>query len=447
MSTSTPPHGVSGWQRDLAPVALQPALGGDAQARVVVVGAGLAGLALAQRLVQSIPADEVLIVEAERAGSGASGHSTGIVSPGVGGPVTALVKKYGRELAGRMFSASLEGVAALRRLAKDLPDDCELMDTQQLMAAKTPAHVQRLRVQAQTLCDLGFDVRYLDRTQLAERLGTDHYHGAVCYPDAATVNPWRLCQELKRALLSAGVRMVEQTPVTRVEGGDPAVVTAGGHRVHARTVVLTTDGYSREIGIHRGSIAAIRTHVLRTEVLPVELLARTGWNGDGAVIDSRPFFNYFRMTPQRRLLFGGGPVMLDEHATTAKIQAVRDRLVRELVEVFPALAGVEIADFWSGVTASTWDRTPIVGPLPGRPGVWFAGAWSGHGLSMSAFTAEMLAPWLAGDAECPGSGRLPWLRVKAGWAPNSRLGAVLLTGYLSALDTADRRVLRRQVQA
>ncbi|HZN19637.1 MAG TPA: FAD-binding oxidoreductase [Micromonosporaceae bacterium] len=446
--SSTPPHGVSGWQRDLAPVAPQPALSGDTEARVVVAGAGLAGLALAYSLVQSVPADEILVIEADRAGSGASGRSTGIVGPGVGGPIQGLVKKYGPELATKMFGASVEGVAAMRRLAKNLPDDSELTDTQQLMVAKVEAHVTRLRESAQAVRELGFDARFLDRAQLAEQLGTDHYHGAICYPDAATINPWRLCQALKSALLAAGVRIAEQTPVTGIEGGDPAVVTAGGYRVHAKTVALTTDGFSREIGVHRSSIAAIRTHVLRTEVLPAELLASTGWNGESAVIDSRSFFNYFRMTPQRRLLFGGGPVMLEQHANPVKIQAVRDRLVRELGEVFPALAGVGIADFWSGVTASTSDRLPIVGPLPGKPGVWFAGAWSGHGLSMSALTAEMLAPRLAGSGEWPdGLGTLPWLRVKAGWAPDSRMGAAVLAGYLSTLDSADRRALRKQAQA
>lgn len=444
---STPSHGVSGWQRDLEPVAPQPALSADTEAGIAVVGAGVAGLALAHALVQYLPAEEIVVIEADRAGSGASGRSTGIVGPGVGGPIQALVKKYGADVAGKMFGASLEGVSAMRRLAKNLPDDVELVDTYQLVVAKAAGHEERLRAQVKTLRLLGFDVRYLYREEVAERLGNDHYYGAVCYPDIATINPWRLCQALKSSLLASGVRVFEKSPVTEVAGGDPAVVTAGGHRVRARRVALTTDGYTRELGLYRSSIAAVRTHVLRTQILPAELLAGTGWNGEGAAIDSRSFFNYFRMTTQRRLLFGGGPVMLDEQATPEKIEAVRSRLVRELGEVFPALSGVEIADFWSGVTASPSDRMPIVGPVAQHPGVWFAGAWSGHGLAMSAYTAEMLAPRLAGDEQWPEAEKvLPWLRSKAGWAPSGRVGAMALAAYLSSLDMIDKRDMRRSAR-
>ncbi|GAA4681544.1 NAD(P)/FAD-dependent oxidoreductase [Phytohabitans rumicis] len=439
--TGVQPYGVSGWQRDLPPASPQPPLGADTDAQVAIVGAGLAGLALAHALTRSVPPGDILVIEAGRAGDGATGRSTGIVGPGVGGPIAALVRKRGPAVARRMFGASVEGVAALRRLVKDLPDGCELSETYQLVAAQTPGHVARLREQAETLTGLGFDVRYLDRVQTADRLGVDRYHGALCYPDVVTINPWRLCQVLKESLLAAGVRIAEQTRVTGVRGGDPAQVLAGPVRVRARRVVLTTDGFTRAIGVHQKTLATIRTHVARTEVLPPELLARTGWNGDGAVIDSRSFFNYFRLTPERRLLFGGGPALLEERVTPARVAAVRERVARELAVVFPALAGVAIEDFWAGVTASTSDRMPIVGPVRGQPGVWFAGGWSGHGLAMSAYTAQTLPALL--DSGLPGGeADLPWLRPAAGWAPTGRMGRLLLSGYLAGLDAADRLATR-----
>jgi gamma-glutamylputrescine oxidase len=120
--------------------------------------------------------------------------------------------------------------------------------------------------------------------------------------------------------------------------------------------------------------------------------------------------------------------------------------------VFPSLADVAVTDFWSGVTGSTFDRVPIVGPVPQRPGVWFAGAWCGHGLAMSALTAEMLAPCLAGQEQWPGAqrvpgqalgqdqrgGALPWLRGTAGWIPSGPVGGVALGAYLSSLELSDR---------
>ncbi|MFI5928447.1 FAD-dependent oxidoreductase [Micromonospora sp. NPDC051543] len=441
---SRPGSAASGWQRDDPRAARLPALAGDEEASVVIVGGGLAGLALAYQLTNHLPARDILVLEATEVGSGASGHSTGIVGPGVGGPITTLVRRYGRDRARTMFAATLDGIAALRRLARALPDGCELTDGFQLVAASAPAHAGSLRRQAQTLRDLGFDASYLDRDGTTERLGSGRYHGALCYPDVALVNPWLLVQALRAALLTAGVRIAEDTPVTAITGGDPVTVTAGGHRVRARRVALTTDGFTTGLGLFTRNVAVIRTHVLRTGPVPADLLARTGWDGRGAAIDSRSFFNYLRMTARGRLLFGGGPALLEPRVDERGIAAVRDRLVRELATTFPALADVPVTDFWSGVTASTFDRLPIVGPVPGRPGVWFAGAWCGHGLALSALTAELLAPRLADRSDPTAADptaslpELPWLRSTAGMMPTGRIGNLLLAGYLRGLDAADK---------
>ncbi|MGC4768257.1 FAD-dependent oxidoreductase [Micromonospora sp. DT44] len=441
---SRPGSAASGWRRDDPRAARLPALAGDEEASVVIVGGGLAGLALAYQMTNYLPARDILVLEATEVGSGASGHSTGIVGPGVGGPITTLVKRYGRARARAMFAATLDGIAALRRLARALPDGCELTDGFQLVAASAPAHAGSLRRQAQTLRDLGFNASYLDRDGTTERLGSARYHGALCYPDVALVNPWLLVQALRAALLTAGVRIAENTPVTAITGGDPVTVTAGGHRVRARRVAVTTDGFTTGLGLFTRNVAVIRTHVLRTGPVPADLLARTGWDGRGAAIDSRSFFNYLRMTARGRLLFGGGPALLEPRVDERGIAAVRDRLVRELAATFPALADVPVTDFWSGVTASTFDRLPIVGPVLGRPGVWFAGAWCGHGLALSALTAELLAPRLADRSDPTAADptaplpELPWLRSTAGLMPTGRIGNLLLAGYLRGLDAADK---------
>jgi len=445
---------ASGWQLDTPAAEVCPPLAGDTHARVAVVGGGLAGLATAYHLSRVVPPEEILLFEADHVGSGASGRSTGIVGPGVGGPITTLVARHGERTARRMFEATQQGITALRRLAGGLPEGCELTDGYQIVGAASPAHARRLRRQAETLCAMRFDVRYLDRDRTAERLGTTRYHGALCYPDVALINPWLLCRALRTALLAAGVRVAERTPVTAVHGGDPVLLTAGGHQVRASRVVLATDGYTPALRLFTRTMATVRTHVVRTAPVPAQLLARTGWDGRGATIDSRSFFHYFRLTAQGHLLFGGGPAMLDERVRRRGSAAVRARLGRELAEVFPALAAVAVTDFWSGVTASTFDRLPIVGPVPGQRGVWFAGAWSGHGLALSALTAQMLVPWLVGshDLTEPDGGAgwlpdLPWWRDRAGRMPSGRTGRFLLAGYLRGLDAADRLAARRPAAA
>ncbi|WP_327035241.1 FAD-dependent oxidoreductase [Micromonospora ureilytica] len=438
---SWPGSAASGWQRDDPRAARQPALSGDDEATVAIVGGGLAGLALAYQLTNHLPGSDILVLEATEVGSGASGHSTGIVGPGVGGPITTLVKRYGPDRARTMFGATLDGIAALRRLARALPDGCELTDGFQLVAASASAHTGSLRRQAQTLRELGFDASYLGHDGTTERLGTARYHGALCYPDIALINPWLLVQSLRAALLAAGVRIAENTPVTGLTGGDPVILTAGGHRVRARRVAVTTDGFTTGLGLFTRNVAVIRTHVLRTASVSPHLLAESGWDGRGAAIDSRSFFNYLRLTARGQLLFGGGPALLEPRVDERGVAAVRARLVRELAATFPALADVPVTDFWSGVTASTFDRLPIVGPVPGQAGVWFAGAWCGHGLALSALTAELLAPRLAGVVGGVGPAPmpdLPWMRSTASLMPTGRIGNLLLAGYLRGLDAVDR---------
>ncbi len=303
-----------------------------------------------------------------------------------------------------------------------------------------PAHAARLRQQAEILRDrFGFDVDFLDRVEVTARLGIERQHGALLYPGVPLIDPWSLCQALKSSLLVAGVRIVENTQVTRVTGGDPATLVAAGHTVTAGRIAVTTDGFTLALGLFPGKIAAIRTRVVRTDVIAPELLTATGWGGDGAVIDSRNFFNYFRLTGRRRLLFGGGPAVLDHRARQSQITSIRSRLVRELATTFPALAGVPVTEFWSGVTASAFDRMPIVGPVPGHAGVWFAGAWCGHGLALSALAGDVLAPHVTGERAWTDRDRdLIWLRDTAGWMPSGPIGDALLGGYLRGLDGLDR---------
>lgn len=216
---SWPGSAASGWQRDDPRAARQPALSGDDEATVAIVGGGLAGLALAYQLTNHLPGSDILVLEATEVGSGASGHSTGIVGPGVGGPITTLVKRYGPDRARTMFGATLDGIAALRQLARALPDGCELTDGFQLVAASASAHTGSLRRQAQTLRELGFDASYLGHDGTTERLGTARYHGALCYPDIALINPWLLVQSPGRLCSRPGCA----SPRTRRSPASPAV--------------------------------------------------------------------------------------------------------------------------------------------------------------------------------------------------------------------------------
>jgi hypothetical protein len=154
------------------------------------------------------------------------------------------------------------------------------------------------------------------------------------------------------------------------------------------------------------------------------------------VYDQRNFFNYYRMTADKRILFGGGRVTIPTRhpQTAAESRAIQLRVERELKVRFPSLQDVTIDARWSGLTASTYDRLPVIGPVKGRNGVYFAGAWGGHGFSLCTDVAWRFGRMLAAD---PAPLDLPWYRNSAHGIPTSVLRNVGTRAYLRALDVSD----------
>lgn len=184
----------------------------------------------------------------------------------------------------------------------------------------------------------------------------------------------------------------------------------------------------------------MQAHVVLTAALAPDRLAQLGWPGRQAIVESRNFFGYYRLTADDRLLFGGGRPTVHERGASGSRPHARTwaRVENELRDRFPDLADVPIADRWYGTIGCTLDRLPIVGPLPGLPDVWFSGAWSGHGLAMSVVCAELVAGLMNGATEGAG-GDLPWVRGRApGLPPGRRLRSTGVRAYLRSLDVADK---------
>ena len=190
-----------------------------------------------------------------------------------------------------------------------------------------------------------------------------------------------------------------------VRGGVRLQVGTAGS-VCARRVVIATDGYTPPGFPYGKRLVMLRTHVTATRPLTADERAGLGWDGREAVIDQRTFFSYYRFDAAGRLLFGGGPVTRPDAPARAS-ERVFHRLRRELTGTFPMLADVPLEHRWSGLTSSTLDRLPVVGDVPGLAGVTFAGAWCGHGVSMSVATGRSVAAQLAAGESPAGQ---PWNR-------------------------------------
>jgi gamma-glutamylputrescine oxidase len=257
------------------------------------------------------------------------------------------------------------------------------------------------------------------------------------------LNPVLLCRELKRVVIAGGVRVHERTEVRRLTPGSPVTLTIGEGTVTARQVVLATNAYTSQLGLLQGQIIPIHTHVIQTERLSAAQLARLNWPGRNPVFEAGNIFNYFRLTPDNRILFGGGRPLYkaapgDPHsgATDVADPRVWEAQAAVFSKRFPALADVSIARRWSGALAMTLDHLPIVGELTGAPGVFFAGGWNGHGVAMATASGAIVADLVMGCRTARVD--VPWVRGCAPRVPRDPMRAMGLSAYLTALGAMDR---------
>jgi gamma-glutamylputrescine oxidase len=413
-----------------------PAQPVPAEVDVAVVGGGLTGLSTALHLVRARPGWKVTVFEAARIGAGASGRSTGIVGPGIGSGIRSLVGRYGPQVGRRMFRYSQDAVETVVKLVADERIDCDLTPSSHLLCATTSGQAERLVRERRMFNTLGLSVPLIPGDELAERLGHDAYRCALMYRPVVLVNPLRLTVGMADAAVRAGAQVVENRAVAGLqpERGRVRVDLGGGASVLAGTVVIATDGYTPSSLPHGRRVFQVRTHVLATEPLSRSQRSALGWNGSEAVIDQRMFFSYYRFDTDGRLLFGGGPVCLAS-APSRTSQGIWQRLDRELRKLLPALRDVAVTHQWSGVTSATLNEMPVVGKVPRLPGVYFAGAWRGHGLALSVANGEWLANRLTGGVD---DLTLPWHRSRTGNPNLGPLRAPAVQAYVRLFDTLDR---------
>ncbi|OBG83484.1 oxidoreductase [Mycobacterium sp. E802] len=417
----------------------KPQLNGTVETDLAIIGAGLAGLATAYYVSKYAPGLSITVLEAGRIGAGATGGCTGIVSPGLKMALPQLRRKYGDEGARAAFDASQHGVDLLRQIVNAEHIDCDQRDEPHTLAATTVGQKHRMQTHLKALAELDRGVDCLSDTELTERAGPGFLAG-LSYDNTMLVDPYQLLVGLTDTVITLGVTVFEQSRALTMEplatGRGTRVSTATGSVV-ADKVLLAMDGYAHDLNPFPHSVVPIRAHVLATEPLTADQQEQLQWNGRGGVIDQRNFFNYYRMSADGRLVFGGGPVIVptgDPVPDSRSADAVQQRLYRELTERFPALAGVRVSARWSALGASTQDRLPMVSTVPGYTGVYHAGAWCGHGLALAVDAAWRFARQLGGHP----AETLPWSRRRALSMPRPAL-YFGTKAYLKLLDFADRR--------
>ncbi|WP_405973860.1 FAD-binding oxidoreductase [Streptomyces sp. NBC_00988] len=408
-------------------------------ADVAVVGAGLVGLSTAYHLAERQPSLDIVVVDARRPAAGASGRGTGLLGPRVGPPVDRAVRRHGPAVARRMHRASVEAVRHVVELCDRLGVPCA--DGEQIVAARSRTGLASLARQAAAYRALDLEVPVLCAADIRRRVDVP-YHAGLLHRHTATLDPAALTTALARACVAKGVRLYGGSPLREVRGGDghrPELVFPHG-TVRAPKSVLAVNAGVAGLGLPVGTVLGLEVHAVATEPLGHEARALLG-HGGLAVIDAVPLAPYFRLTGDGRLVVGGGTALCPDGIGPRRRAVLRvfafHRLEQWLRALHPALAGVEVTHRWAGGIGVTADGLPVVGPVRGRPAVWYAGGCNGHGLAMSVAHGSYLAAALLGDGDtCE---LLPWHRSRAPRLPVSGPARPLLRARLAAMDRTARR--------
>lgn len=399
-----------------------PPLQGETRADVCVIGAGFTGLSAALHLARA--GRSVVLLEAHRVGFGASGRNGGQVGSGQRLEQTRLERLLTPEDARRLWQMGEDAKALVRGLIEaEAMEGCawhEGIVQAEWHASDVPA----AHAYAEHLArDYGYDrIEALDRDALRAIVRTEAYHGGVIDRGAGHIHPLNFAIGIARAAAAAGVRICEQSHVTGLEAGPPARVTTARGTVRAEHVLLACNGYLEGLEPQVAArVMPINNFIVATE--PLGDRAAEVLRDHVAVADSKFVVNYFRLSDDGRMLFGGG------ESYGYRFPADIAGLVRpRMLEVFPQLAGARIDFAWGGTLAITMNRLPCF--YRPAPNMLSASGYSGHGVALATLAGQILAETVAGQTDrFDLMARLPLPRFPGGPALRSPLLVLAMTWY------------------
>lgn len=371
-----------------------PPLAADLDADVVVLGGGYTGMWSAFFITEHQPGARVVILEQDICGGGPSGRNGGFVLA-MWDELPVLVEMFGEAAALAMCRASAASVHAIGTWCADHEVDAWFTPKGWLQVATTPAQEGAWRHATELADRLGVSDRSFELTadQVRQRIDSPVFGNGAFTPDAATVQPARLARGLRRVLLERGVRIYEQTPVTRFRAGPPALAETPRGSVRAGHLILGLNAWMAALPAFRRSLVAWGSYVVLTAPAP-ELLAEIEWTGGECLTDFRTSVRYLRTTPDGRILAGGG----GGGAGTGKRigpMFTHDRGAAEsaaagLRRMFPSWARVKLDDAWGGPIDVSSTHLPFFGSLvPGN--VHYAAGYTGNGVGAAHLAGRILA--------------------------------------------------------
>ncbi len=384
-------NAATSWYTATAHAAPQhPRLQGRNRCDVAILGGGLTGLSAAIELAQA--GYNVCVLEAHSVGWGASGRSGGQAIFGYGCDQHKIAAQIGLADSKKLFAWSLEGLRLIRERMTEFAIDADWRDGHAHAAIK-PRHIGELKAWQRDLAEhYDYPLQWWDQEQLRSVVPSPRYSGALVDPNSGHLHPLNYTLGLARAATALGVRIFEHSAVTRLERAAKPVLHTRDGALECDFVVLAGNAYVKGIAPELDSkIMPVGTYIGASEPLGAERARSLIGNGM-AVADINWALDYFRLSSDHRLLFGGRASY-----STLPPPNLRGTLIRRMTRVFPHLAGVKLDYVWGGYVDISLSRAPHWGRLGDN--VYFAQGFSGHGIAATGLAGRVIAEAIRGQSQ------------------------------------------------
>jgi len=363
---------------------------------VAVIGAGFTGLSAARTLAKR--GAKVAVLESETIGWGASSRNGGMVLTGMKLGVNQLISMYGRELTRRMYAASLATIDCVEQIIREEAIDCDFSRCGHLEVACKQKHFDDYARQAEVIArEFNHQMCVVPKHELSAEIGSTIYYGGMVDEVSAGLNPARYVAGLSRAAMKAGAEIFESARVEVLQressqGESGWKITTSRGKLWAREVFVGTSGYTgKATPALQKKIIPIGSFIITTEILP-EALAHELSPRNRMIYDSKNYLYYYRLTPDRRMLFGGRAAFFPENDRTIRRSA--EILHRGMIDVYPHLRDAKVEYVWGGTLDFAFDIMPHAGQIDG---MYYAVGYAGHGVAMATHQGQKMAELMSGD--------------------------------------------------
>ena len=364
-------------------------------ADIAVIGAGFTGLSAARTLARQ--GANVAVLEAETIGWGASSRNGGMVLTGLKLGANKLIAMYGRETTQQMYAASITSIDCVEAIVREENIDCDFARRGHLEVACKQKHFDDYARQVEVIArEFSHPLRVVPKNELPAEIGSSIYYGGMVDEVSAGLNPARYVAGLARAAQTAGAVIFENARVQKMErqtrqGTQGWRVASTRGPVWAKEVFVGTSGYTGSATPKlQKKIIPIGSYIITTAVLP-ESLARELSPRNRMIYDSKNYLYYYRLTPDRRMLFGGRAAFFPENEHTIRKSA--EILRQGMIGVYPQLRDTKVEYVWGGTLDFAFDIMPHAGQMDG---MYFAVGYAGHGVAMATYQGQKMAEWIAG---------------------------------------------------